>query len=235
MRTDLIWRTALPAAGLVALVAGAPQPVSGGLALAALALATERLVALRETSLGDRVLVGVGGTLVALVLTGIVLDATGLGLRPTTWIVALVVLSAVGLLVAGFVPARPRAEAVPWSAHRRTTLRALPWVAVAVLVTVVAVRMSASSLSAADAPPLQMSFGKVSGTDVQVVVTSTDAVGPLELRTSAGGDDISYPLFSLREDGSSTTTVSLPRSGRFVVTLNYPDQTEPLRTLVLDR
>ena len=102
------------------------------------------------------------------------------------------------------------------------------------MVTVLAVRMSATSLSASDDPPLEMSFGDISGTRVQVVVSSSDPVGPLELRTSSGGDEISYPLIYLPRDGSITTTLAVPASGRFVISLNYPDHTEPLRSLVLD-
>lgn len=235
LRTDLLWRAVAPLAAAVALLAGAPRAVSGVLALLGLALAAERLAALRRAGLADRLLVVTGGLLVVLVLTGPVLDAIGVGLSPRTWTVAAIVLAIAGLALASVVPPRAAVEPRASTDGARTTLRALPWVAAAVLVTVVAVRMSAGSLSAADAPPLQMSLGKVSENSVQVVVSSSDPVGPLELRTSAGDNEVSYPLFDLGEDGSSTTTLSVPSSGRYVITLNYPDQTEPLRTLVLDR
>ncbi len=243
--TGLLWRAVAPLAALGCLLADAPDRLTGALALAGLGLAAERLAALRRTGLADRLLVGVGGVLVALVLTGPALDAAGIGLHPATWAGAAIGLGLLGLLVALVVPARPAAartdadadadaDADP-TAARWTAVRALPWVAAAVLVTVLAVRMSATSLSTADEPPLQMSFGDVSGTDVEVVISSTDALGPLELRTSSGGTEISYPLITLARDGSSTTTVAVPRTGRFVITLSYPDQTEPLRRLVLDR
>lgn len=237
--TAIVWRAALPVAALVAVLAQGPQALTGGLALAALAVALERLAARRAGSASDRVLVSVGGLLVTLVLTGLALDAVGVGLTPRTWSIALVSLSAVGLALATAVPVRSGVDQPegprPSGAEVRTALRLLPWVAVVALVTVVAVHTSATSLARSDAAPLQMSFGEVSGTAVQVVVTSTDPAGPLELRTTSGGDSVSYPLITLGQDGSSTTTVSLPRSGRFVVTLTYPDQTQPLRTLVLDR
>jgi len=235
LRTDLIWRSAVPLAAAVAHLAGAPGAVDGVLALLGLTLAAERLAALRCAGVADRLLVVTGGLLVVLVLTGPVLDAVGVGLSPATWTVAAIVLAVVGLVLAFVVPPRTTSAPGTGSGGARTTLRALPWAAAAVLVTVVAVRMSAASLSATDAPPLQMSLGEVSENSVQVVVSSSDPVGPLELRTTAGDNEVSYPLFDLAEDGTSTTTLAVPSSGRYVITLNYPDQTEPLRTLVLDR
>lgn len=235
MPTDLLWRSLVPLAAAGALLAGVPHAVAGSLALLGLTLAAERLAALRRSGVADRLLVVTGGLLVVLVLTGPVLDAIGVGLSPVTWTVAAIVLAVAGLVLAFVVPPRTTPAPATASGGTRATLRALPWVAAAVLVTVVAVRLSAASLSAADAPPLQMSLDEVSENSVQVVVSSSDPVGPLELRTTAGDNEVSYPLFDLAEDGTSTTTLSVPSSGRYVITLNYPDQTEPLRTLVLDR
>lgn len=239
MRSDLILRALLPVSAVVALVAGAPQAVAGGLALTGLALVAEAFVRRRGPGLADRLLVGVGGILVALVLTGILLDAAHLALSPTNWVVSLAVLSASGLAVVLVLPARrtspPSTDDGGGGLHRGQALRLLPWVALAAVLVVPLVQMSGASLSAANEPPLQMSFGRVAGTEVQVVVSSSDAVGPLEVRTSANGDDISYPLFDVAPDGTVTTTLSLPRTGRYVVTLNRPDQTTPLRTLILDR
>ena len=239
LQIDLVWRAVVPLAALVCLLLGTPHEWSGTLALLGLALAVDRLVSLRRLGLADRLVTGVGGALVTLVLTGPVLDAAGLRLRPTVWAAALICLSATGLVLTLVLPARVPTGPTDGPSHstdsRRTAVRALPWVGAAVVVTVVAVRMSATSLSAADDPPLEMSFGDISGTSVQVVVSSSDAIGPLELRTSSSGTEISYPLISLPRDGSTTTTVAVPAEGRFVISLNYPDQTEPLRTLVLDR
>lgn len=243
MRTDLLWRAALPAAALIALVADAPQAVTGGLALLGLALAAERVARLRHAGTTDLVLLVVGGVLVALVLTGMLLGSTALGLSPTTWVVALAVLGVVGLAVSALLPARTTDPSDPADRHagatgrlgRRRALLLAPWVLVAAAVVVATVQTTGASLDAATAAPVQMSFGRVSGTEVEVAVSATDPVGPLELRLSADGNEISYPLFSVGEDGTVVTTVSLPRTGRFVVTVTYPDQTEPLRTLILDR
>ena len=238
MRADLLWRAALPLAALGALLGDAPPAVAGGLALVSLVAAIERLVRLRGLGLTDRVLVGTGGLTVVLVLSGMLMGSTAIGLGATSWTVALVVLSLAGLAVAAIVPPRPDPGdrgAGDRGATRRTTWRLLPWVVAVGLVVAVSTHLTADSQRAAEAPPLEMSFGRVSGTQVEVVVSSSDAVGPLEVRTSGNGDEISYPLFSVPADGSSSTTVSLPREGRYEVTLNYPAQAQPLRTLVLDR
>ncbi|QIG43365.1 hypothetical protein G5V58_11840 [Nocardioides anomalus] len=232
MRTDLVWRASVPVAAVVAEIARAPRPLTGALVVVGLGLAAERLAERRGTATTDRVLVGLGGTLVTLVLTGVVLDVTGVGLRPASWTVALALLALAGLGLAARL--NRRGDAQP-TREVRTGLHLLPWVAASIGVTVLAVHLSATSLSAADAQPLQLSLGKVSASAAQVVVSSSDAVGPLELRTTSEGSEVSYPLLDVPEDGSRTVTVPMPRSGRVVITLGYPDQTEPLRTLVLDR
>jgi hypothetical protein len=245
MRADLIWRAALPAAAVVALLRDAPQALTGGLALAGLALATERLVRLRATSLGDRVLVGVGGAMVVVVLTGMLMGSTDIGLGPTSWVVAVAVLSVAGLVVAAVVPGRDTtvttaSGAVPdGRAHRRTTLLLLPWLAAAVVVAVVSVNLSSTSLTAADEAPVEMTFGKINGRKVHVVLTSSAAVGPFSViakgKGRAKGQKFRSPLLVVAENGTTTTRLSLPRTGRFVISLNYPDQSQPLRTLILDR
>lgn len=246
-RTDLALSAVVPAAALAALLAGAPRWASGALVVAGFAVVAERLVAVRDTPVADRLLVGVGGSVVVVVLTGVVLDVTGAALRPTTWTLASIALQAVGLVVASALPLRGRAVTVgsdgepalaDWSkgsAAGWAAVRALPWVVAASVVCGVAVHASAQSLATADAEPLQLSIERVAGTSVQIVVTASEPVGPLELRTATDGAEISYPLITLRADEISATTVALPLQGRFVVTLSYPDQTEPLRTLVLDR
>lgn len=234
MRTDLIGRAVLPIAALLTLAADAPRPVPGALALGGVALVAERLARLRALGTTDRVLVGVGGVLVALVLTGMVLGSTALGLGPTSWILALSALSAAGLVVAALDRGRRPATTGP-ATNRRTGWLLLPWIAVAAVVVGLAVQVSAASLAEVEAEPVQMSFGEVRGTRVQVVVSADEASGPFELRASGDGGEISYPLLDVAAGGSSVTTVSLPVSGRYVITLSHPDQTQPLRTLVLDR
>lgn len=234
MRTDLLWRAVVPVGAAVALLLEAREPVPGGLALLGLALAAERLARLRAMGMADRVLTGVGGSVVVLVLTGMVLGSTGIGLSPRSWIIALAVLGVVGLGVAYLLPARSDGpNEVP--GHGRTALLLVPWLAVSVVVVVVSVNMSAASLSRADRDPVEMSLGSITETEVEVVISASDSVGPLEVRTATDGNEVSYPLFTVAEDGSASTTVSLPQTGRFVITVNYPNQVQPLRTLILDR
>jgi hypothetical protein len=113
--------------------------------------------------------------------------------------------------------------------------RTAPWAAVAVVAVVAATSLSARSMDAADRAPLQMSFGKVSGNDVSVVVSASARTGPLELRTELSGTQVSYPLFTVRPGTSVTQRLTLPTTGRYRITVNYVDQPQPLRTLILDR
>lgn len=245
-RLDLLWRAALPAAALVALVAGAPRGVSGGLALAGLALAVELLCRRRGLGLLDALLAGVGGLLAVVILAGMALGAAGARLETASWVISLAVLGLVGLGVAAVLPARTpttpaesarmtRRLGAGGTTPRRTALGLLPWVALAGVVAVVAVQMTSTALEATEAAPVSLSLGDVDGNRVQVVVASSEATGPLEVRTSSADGETSYPLVEVPADGSTTTTVALPETGRFEITLSNPGQTEPLRTLVLDR
>jgi len=245
MRTDLLWRAALPAAALVTLVVGTPSPVSGILALAGAGLAVERLVATRRHGVVDAGLLWTGGMLVGLVLTGMALGVAGIGLAPTSWTVTLAVLALVGLGLAAVLPARepsavpsgsaPSATGGQQPGSRRKALVLLPWLALAAVVVVVAVRMTTGPQEATEAAPVTMALGRVDGTEVQVVVSASEEVGPLEIRTSSRGGETSYPLIEVSPDEATTTTVSLPRAGRYEITLANPGQDEPLRTLILDR
>lgn len=235
-RTDLLWRVALAVAGLGTALLGAPRIVSGLLVLAALLAAVERLARRRRLGLLDALLVVVGGGVVTLVLVGLVLGSTAIGLHPTTWAVALSAVSVVALAVAA---AGPRPEVVTGRSGLAAALGTVPWVAASLVVVGIAVTMSARSVDPTQTPPLQLSLGKVSGTSVQVVVTASTATGPLELRTTSesgdAGTDVSYPLFTVDPGRPTVTTIALPTTGRYVITVNNPDQTQPLRTLTLDR
>jgi len=106
-------------------------------------------------------------------------------------------------------------------------------VALAIGAVVVAVRLSAGSVTEVD--PLAVSLGRVDGTRVEVVLTSGEATGPLEVRTTVAGGETSYPLVSVPAGGRTTALVSLPATGRATITVTRPGETEVLRTLVLDR
>lgn len=237
MPTDLALRALLPVAALGAFLLDAPRPLTGVLALAGLALVVDGLAALRRLGGTDRALVDVGGVLVALVLTGMLLGGTPIGLAPTTWVVALVVVSGLGLVLAALLDRRapahvPRPEG---PTPRRRALLLAPWLVLAGAVVWGSVSLSATALDASGTRPVEAAFGAVDGTSVEVVVRTGDAVGPLEVRTDTGAAETSYPLVDLGADGTRTVTVVLPPTGRQVVTVNRPDQTTPLRTLVLDR
>lgn len=232
-RVDLLWRLLVVVGGAVSGLVCAPGPVTGSLALVGLLVVIERLARLRGEGALDVLLVTVGGVLVALVLVGLVLGASPIGLRSSTWTIALATLSVIGLAIAASVPApavtrRARSAALQ-------LLRVGPWLAAGVVVVAVAVTVSTRSVESAERLPLQMSIGQVDGTRVQVVVSSSEKVGPLEIRTTGTGSEVSYPLITVVPGKATSTILAVPGTGRATITLNYPDQTQPLRTLTIDR
>ncbi|MCD5352579.1 hypothetical protein [Kineosporia mesophila] len=115
-------------------------------------------------------------------------------------------------------------------------LRDLPWAVAVVAVAVVALTISVRATNDAEVSPLQMTFGSVRNGSAQILVSSDETSGQLELRTQApDGTSLSYPLFSVGPGRPVSTSVVLPSQGRFVITLNNPDQSKPLRSLILDR
>ncbi len=232
-RGDLLWRLLVVAGTAVSALTGAPGLVTGLLLMVGLLLAIERLARLRDEGALDVLLVTVGGGLVALVLTGLVLGATPIGLRASTWTVALAALSLTELAISAIAP--PPAVSTPSRSAALHLLRVAPWLAAGVVVVAVAVTVSTRSVESAERLPVEMSIGQVDGTRVQVVVRSSERVGPLEIRTTGTGSEISYPLITVVPGQATTTTLAVPGTGRATITLNYPDQTQPLRTLTIDR
>jgi len=234
---DLLWRAGLVVGALGCALLGGPALTTGVLALLALVCVVQRLARQRALGALDAGLVLGGGVLVTLVLVGLVLGLTPGGLDRTGWSVGVAVAAALGLLVSALLP-RPAAHGVSHGVSHGgawAVARSAPWAVVAVAAVVVAVTVSARSMDDADRSPLQMSFGQVRGNDVQVVVSASARTGPLELRTQLGGTQVSYPLFTVRPGTSTTQSLTLPATGRYRITVNYVDQPQPLRTLILDR
>ncbi|MDN5766655.1 MAG: hypothetical protein L0H96_14030 [Humibacillus sp.] len=233
-RVDLLWRLLVVVGGAVSALAGAPDSITGSLVLIGLLLVIERLARLRGEGALDVLLVTVGGGLVALVLVGLVLGASPIGLRSSTWTIALATLSVIGLAIVAFAPP-PAVSTTSLRSGAVHLLRVGPWLAAGVVVVAVAVTVSTRSVESAERLPLQMSIGQVDGTRVQVVVSSSEKVGPLEIRTTGTGSEISYPLITVVPGKATSTILAVPGTGRATITLNYPDQTQPLRTLTIDR
>jgi len=101
-----------------------------------------------------------------------------------------------------------------------------------------AARSSPSLISRPAGPSVtgpSIRLGAVQGTTVDLVLTSSRATGPLEVRTRIGPDEISYPLVTVPADRELTVAVILPERGRFLVTLNDLTHPTPLQTLVVER
>lgn len=245
-------RRVLPAAGaavlvvlaVLAVLADAPTWVRSTLVpLAAVGTAAQLVRGGRRRAPLERVLTAAGGTLVALVLVGVALGATPVGLRPATWALALGLLALVGLAVSAATArtgrvrgTEPVTDPVGPGSLGRAVLLTSPWVAAAAAVTVLALVVSVRSVDGESASPVQMSFASLDGAQAVVAVTASRATGPLELRTDPGdGSAVTYPLFSVPEGGTVETTVVVPVQGRVVVTVSNPGQVQPLRTLVVNR
>ena len=240
-----LWQVLLAAVlvvlALVAVLAQAPAAVRAPLSLLALAGTAARLARHRRRGGVDAVLVATGLLLVTLVLTGLLLGVSGVGLRAATWAVALAVVGLIALAVSALRPPVGRVDAgAPersgGAPRRRGALLLAPWVVASAAVTVVALVIAVRSASEAEVAPVQMSLSALEGPRAQIVVSASEASGPLELRTDPGdGSAVTYPLFSVPADGSVTTSVLVPTSGRVVVTISNPGQVQPLRTLVVNR
>jgi cobalamin synthase len=229
---DTLARCAAVAVAVAVVLVGAPTAVTTTLVALAAAAVVHGLVRRRARGAVDAVLVGIGGLLSALVVVGVVTSLVGVPLRTTTWAPVLGVLSVVALLVDSRRSAPPAADRTLGRGRRRD----LPWFVAAVAVVAVAVGISVESVRRNDIAPIAMSIGVVKGTQVQVHLSSDESAGPFELRTETGdGNSISYPLVSVAPGQPADVTVQLPVKGRYVITLNNPRDSAPVRTLTVDR
>lgn len=239
--TEVLLAVVLLLASVVLVLTDAPALVRAPVVLLAVGATAVRLARHRRGGGLDTALVAVGGSLVVLVLAGLVLGIA-VGLSPTTWVVGLTVPALLALTASALRPPRPAdadvsaPQEVEGRPGRRSALLVAPWVAASVAVTVVALGLSLRSASDAERAPVQMSFASVEGAEAVVVVSADETTGPLELRTDPGdGSAVSYPLFTVPAGGAVSTTVVVPTTGKVVVTVNNPGQSRPLRTLVVNR
>jgi len=243
MVADRVVRAALVVAAVSAVLRDASLPVTGTLVALAVTAVAQRAVAGRRRGALDAVLLGVGATLVTLVLTGFVLNGLGFSLTRTPWALAL---GAVGLVVL-VVPTRsastdraphpdvraPEGPRPSRLARTITALKLLPWALACLAVTALAVSQSVSSTRATQLDPVAMSIATVDGVTAEVVVSSEQATGPLELRTDTAGTTLSYPLFRVAAGGSRTTDVLLSPTEATTITVSNPGQSAPLLTVTV--
>jgi len=254
MLTNLIPRAALVVAAVAGVLLDAPVPVTSALSLAAMAAVAQRLATRRGQGGVDALLVAAGALLCVLAVSGLLLDLANVPLRPDTWAVALGIGGLAALAVDALV--RPASGALPSSRGRpapgdtpasadppafgpgRARAQLIPmalWGVATAAVVLLALSVAVRSSAAVDVAPVQVSLARVTGTTAQVVVSTDTRTGPLEVRSATGGSTLSYPLFRLEPGSSRTTDVLLPQKGRTVITVSNAGQSQPLRTLVVDR
>lgn len=240
VRPDLLWRAGLVAVLVVAAMLGAPEPLMRVGSVVSIAVAAERLARRRGRGPLDAVVLAGGGLLAGLVLLGLLVGGSW-GLSTRTWAVAIGIAALVAL--AGASRGRPETGSDAAPTDWREVLRAAPWVAATIVVVVVAVGTagrSAERAVPANAPTtgLAMSFGAVSATTVDVVVTAPagpSAPGPCAIRVTVGRTEISYPVFTPAAGRPHTSQVSVPMTGRYTVDLVDPEDGTVVRSLVIAR
>ena len=219
----------LVVAGLLAAL-GAPWQVATTSSAVAALVTVERLVRHRRGELLDALAVAVGGLLVTLVLTGLLLDLLPGGLTRASWSLGLAAVGITGLLICACRPVPPSPlRGMSW---RVSPLTGLAYVGAAMLV-IVALGVSIASTRGQERSALQMS---VRGTwpTAEVLVTSATDQGPFELLVDDGrGAHRFAGPFAVR--ANQTFVASVPASaptqtgGKVTVSLANPGQTAPIR------
>ena len=240
VRPDLLWRAGLVVALVAVALSGAPDPVLRIGSVVSVAVAAERLAHRRGRGPLDALVLAGGGLLAGLVLLGLIVGGHG-GFSTRTWAVAIGLAALAALAVAARGQQEKGADTSPGS--WREVMLAAPWVAATLVVVVVAVgtasRSAEHAVPASTAPSgLAMSFGAVSATTVDVVVTppaGASGPGPCALRVTVGTTEISYPVFTPAAGQPHTSQVSVPMTGRFTVDLLDPEGGTVLRSLVIAR
>ena len=243
-RAGLLGRVAVIGVVVVAALVGAPDPVLRVGVIVSLALAADQLARRRRRGVLDAVVLAAGALLTGLVLLGLVTGGP-LGFSTRAWTAGF---SLAALLALGAAVRRPGvaagAEAPRHERHAwHDSLRAAPWVAASLVVVAVAIGTAGRSAeravpAGAAAAGLSMSFGAVSGTTVDVVVTPAagqPAPGPHALRVTVGTTEITYPVFTPTPGQPHMSRVSVPMTGRFVVDLVDPESGTVARTLMIAR
>jgi anti-sigma-K factor RskA len=217
-----------------AVLAGAPTALAAPLSLLALVVVAERLVRPRGARGSGALLVGAGGLLVTLILVGLLLGLSRIGLRPASWAISLAVVGLAGLALAEWRGAATARRRPAWLRIR--SWFDVGWALASTAVVILALTIAVRATDRADVSPVQMSFGTITASSVQVVVSTDRPTAELELQTEAAdGTSLSYPVFTVQRGTPVTNSIVLPQKGRFIITLNNPDQSAPLRTLILNR
>jgi len=240
VRPGLIWRAGVAAAVVLAALLGAPDVVLRTAVVVGIGVGAEQLARRRGRGRVDALVLGGGGLLVGLVLLGLLVGGPwGFSIR--AWTVGFGLAALLVLLASALGPGDHGPS--PAAGVGREALRAAPWVAASLVVVALAVGVANRSAeravpTSAASSGLSMSFGPVTGTTVDVVVTlpvGQPAPDPYALRVTVGTTEITYPVFTAVAGQPHTSRVTVPMKGRFAVALVDPEGGAVVRTLTIAR
>ena len=103
----LLWRAGLVLLAELLVLVGAPTWLTTPVVVVAALVVLERVARLRRRGRLDAVLVGVGGAVIVVALTGLVLTVLPWGLTRSSWSIALSLLALIALALAQGRPAAP--------------------------------------------------------------------------------------------------------------------------------
>lgn len=229
----LLWRAVLVLAAAGAGLLALPTAITTVLPVAATAVVAERAARLRRRGPTDAALVGVGSTVVALALLGVVLNFLPWGITRSSWSVGAGV---VGLVVLAACATRPGATSPVTALRLRPSWLTGAGVAGAVAVLAASVVISVVSYDSNQVVPLQLfAAGPVVDGRVTVVVDATEPAGPLALvQVTAAGTTVLDEDVRLAAGARLSRTVTIPSGFRVQIELRRAGQGAAVRTLIFD-
>ncbi len=167
-----------------------------------------------------------GGAVVALVLTGLVLNLLPAGLSGAAWGVAVAVLELVVLAITAALPVRRHAPRIP--------LAVAVWGAAVTAVLAVTIAWCVASYGATHVRPLSLA-ATTDGDRVAVTISSGADAGPyeLDLVTDRGRSVLARDV-EVGPAGSRTVEATVPDGVRGLVQLRLAGATAPVRQLVVE-
>lgn len=235
-RPELLARTMMLVVlnGAVALL-GAPTWVTAPLALVILAVVSERVARHRCRGPLDHIITAIAGCFVALILLGVVLNFTPWTITTGSWTAGVTLLELVAL---GFCVGRPSPPSLFDQLHqapRPSAFNATAGVAGTLLVIGV-IAASAFTADAVRVDGIALSSTKPTGgfADVSIDIGSTG--GTFDLLRLTGDESLVLAAhLQAAPHDVMTLTVEVPNYERSELRLYRTGDTEPLRTLILDR
>ncbi|GAA2001740.1 hypothetical protein JL107_01495 [Nakamurella flavida] len=229
---DLVWRAGLVLLAELLVVIGAPTWLTTPVVVVAALVVLERVARLRRRGRLDAVLVGLGGAVVVVALTGLLLTVLPWGLTRLTWSIAL---SLLALLALALAEGRPAAPSLAAGLRGQVSVLTLVCTLIAGGIVTEAIVMSVVSTDQVTVPGVQMAAPPAVDGATTVTITSGRAAGPLDIvvETSTGRSVLATGIV-LDPDVPVQVPLTLTAGETVTVQLINPGQSTPVRELILD-